>query len=126
MLILPTTKTRNGKARAQQMLRDVTAQRVHCTLVVFGEGDRGREIASRADRCAENDPFRHVIYVPDVRVLAGDAAFAVLVANHKAGEEAVALTIRFEVSSTLKGSAAIDFFELEQAFSRARAGQRKP
>lgn len=126
MLILPTTKTRNGKARAQQMLRDIAAQRVHCTLVVFGEGDRPREIASRADRCAENDPFRHVVYIPDVRVLAGVAAFKPLVERHAAGEEAVALTIRFEVSSCLKGPAAIDFFELDQALSRARAGQRKP
>jgi hypothetical protein len=126
MLILPTTKTHDGKARAQKLLHDVAAQRVHCTLVVFGDGERPREIASRADRRAENDPFRAVVYIPDVGVLAGEAAFAILAERHTAGEEAVALTIRFQISVALRGPPALDFFELEQAFARAGAGILSP
>ena len=122
MLILPTKAATEGTARARKLLQAVADQRVHCTLVVFGDGDRAREIASRADRRAENDPFRAVVYVPDASVLEGVAAFAALLAKHRAGHDAVALTIRFEISSALAGDAALDFFELEQALAKAGAG----
>jgi hypothetical protein len=122
MLILPTSKSTGGKARAQKLLRAVVEQRVHCTLVVFDDGEHPREIASRADCRAENDPFRAVVYIPDPTVLEGEPVFSLLAHRHAAGEEAVALTIRFEVSSCLKGPAALDFYELEQAFARAGAG----
>lgn len=123
MLILPTSRAANGKARAQKLLRAVADQRVHVSLIVFGDGDRPREIASRADRRAENNPFRAVVYIPDTTVLDGTRSFAPLLGKHRAGAEAVALTIRFQISSALQGDAAIDFFELEQAFARAGAGE---
>ena len=62
MLILPT-RAADGKQRAQKLLQDIADQRVHTTMVVFGDGDRPREIASRADRRAENNPFRAVVYL---------------------------------------------------------------
>ncbi|HWU85724.1 MAG TPA: hypothetical protein VN253_00510 [Kofleriaceae bacterium] len=126
MLILPTSKSPDGKARAQKLLRAVVDQRVSCTLAVFNDGDRPREIASRADRRAENDPFRAVVYIPDVTVLEGDPTFSPLLKKQAVGEEVVALTIRFEISSCLKGPSAIDFFELEQAFTRAGSGEVSP
>jgi len=126
MLILPTTQTTDGKARAQKMLREVADQRVFCTMAVFGDGDRPREIASRADRRAENDPFRSVVYIPDVAVLIGETRFKKLLAKQETGEEAVALTIRFEISCSLHGADALDFFELEQAFNEAGSGTVEP
>jgi hypothetical protein len=126
MLILPTSAAVRGTDRAQRLLQDVVRQRVHATLIVFGDGDRPREIASRADRRAENNPFRAVVYVPDATVLDGVDMFAALRDQHRGGAEAVALTIQFQVSSSLRGDAATDFFELEQAFARAGAGQVEP
>jgi hypothetical protein len=123
MLILPTSGVADGKARAQKLLQDIVGQRVHATMIVFGDGDRPREIASRADRRAENNPFRAVVFIPDVAVLEGAAPFGPLLGKHSGGAEAVALTIRFELSGSLRGDAALDFFELEQAFARAGAGQ---
>jgi hypothetical protein len=123
MLILPTKASANGVAQAHKLLQAVVDQRVHCTLVVFGDGDRPREIASRADRRAENDPFRQVVLVPDPTVLGGVPAFQVLVDQCAAGAEVVALTIRFELSGTLRGADAVDFYQLEQAFTRAGAGE---
>ncbi len=38
MLILPTADAASGKERAPKLLADVARQRVHCTLVVFGNG----------------------------------------------------------------------------------------
>jgi hypothetical protein len=122
MVILPTSKARDGVARAQKLLHEAADQRVHCTMVVFGDGDRPREIASRADVRSENDPFRGVIWIPDVAILEGDAAFQPLLARYNAGDEAVALTIQFEVSSALRGDAALDWYEIELALARAGAG----
>ena len=123
MLILPTTATTDGQARAQKLLQAVVDQRVYCTLVVPGDGDRPREIASRADRRAENNPFRGVVLIPDPGVLAGNPQFKQLLDEHAAGAEAIALTIRFELSSTLAGDEALDFLALERAFAKAGAGE---
>jgi len=123
MLILPTRASTDGQARAQKLLQDVVDQRVHCTLVVLGDGDRPREIASRADRRAENNPFRGVVLIPDPAVRVGRPAFKLLLDQQAAGAEAIALTIRFELSSTLRGDDATDFYALEQAFTAAGAGE---
>jgi hypothetical protein len=126
MLVLPTSASADSRESAQKMLQAVVDQRVHSTMVVFGDGERPREIASRADRRAENNPFRAVVQIPDVSLLEGVPSFGPLLAKHAGGAEAVALTIRFELSSSLRGDAAFDFFELEQAFTRAGAGQVEP
>lgn len=123
MLILPTSESADSRERAQKMLQAVVDQRVHSTIVVFGDGDRPREIASRADRRTEKNPFRAVIRIPDVSLLEGVAIFGPLLEKHTGGAEAVALTIHFELSSSLRGAAALDSFQLEQAFTRAGAGQ---
>ena len=126
MLILPTASSADQKQRAQQLLASVAGQRLHCTIVVFGDGDRAREIASRADVRAENHAFRKVVWIPDISVLAGDNGFAPLMDQAKAGVEAVALTLRFQLSCCLQGSDAVDFFKLEVAFSDALAGKLLP
>lgn len=126
MLILPTNANANGKESAHKMLQAVVDQRVHSTIVVFGDGDRPRDIASRAGLRAANNPFRAVVQIPDVSLLEGVAIFGPLLQKHTGGAEAVALTIHFELSSSLRGDAALDFFQLEQAFTRAGAGEIEP
>jgi hypothetical protein len=126
MVILPRSSAPDGLPRAQKLLHDAADQRVHCTLVVFGDSDRAREIASRADLRSQNNPFRGVIWAPDVAVLQGDDAFKPLLAELSKGEEAVALTLKFEVSGSLHGDAALDWYEIEQALARAGAGLVKP
>ena len=126
MLILPTNANTNGKEIAQRLLQAIVGQRVHSTMVVFGDGDRPREIATRADRRAENNPFRAVVQIRDVTLLEGVAIFGPLLTKHAGGAEAVALTIGFELSSSLRGDAALDLFQLEQAFTRAGAGEVEP
>jgi hypothetical protein len=126
MLILPTSASADSRENAQKMLQGVVDQRVHSTMVVFGDGDRQREIASLADRRTENNPFRAVVRIPDVSLLEGVAVFGPLLKKHTGGAEAVALTTHFELSSSLRGPAALDSFQLEQAFTRAGAGQVEP
>lgn len=126
MLTLPTSALEDGKARAQTMMQGIVDQRVHSTVVVFGDGDRPREIASRAERRTENNPFRAVVHIPDLSLLEGVVVFGPLLEQHAGGAEAVALTTRFQLSSSLRGDAAFDSFELEQAFTRAGAGQVEP
>jgi len=126
MLILPTSGLENGKARAQTMMQGIVEQRLHSTVVVFGDGDRPREIATRAERLAGNIPFRAVVHIPDLSVLEGVVVFGPLLEQHAGGAEAIALTTQFQLSSSLRGDAAFDSFELEQAFARAGAGQVEP
>jgi len=126
MLILPVSSEPNGAPGARQLLQQVADQRTHCTMVVFNDGPRPREIASRADVRAGNDPFREVVWIPDVAVLQGVPAFEALLDRCKAGYEAVALTIRFEISSCLKGADATSFYKLELAFASALAGVAEP
>lgn len=123
MVILPRSSAPDGKARAQKLLHEAVDQRVHCTLVVFGDSDRAREIASRADVRCQHNPFRGVIWAPDVEVLQGDDAFKPLLAELNRGEDAVALTLRFEVSGSLHGAAALDWYEIEHAIAAAGAGR---
>jgi hypothetical protein len=123
MLILPTASSAAQKDRAQQLLTSVAGQRLHCTIVVFGDTERAREIASRADVRAENNAFRKVVWIPDIAVLAGNSGFAVLADHAAAGAEAVALTLRFQPSCALRGGEAVDFFKLELAFADALAGK---
>jgi hypothetical protein len=99
MVILPTCSSQDGKSRAQQLLREVASQRAHCTMVVFGDGTRPREIAKRAEQQTKGDPFRGVVDIPDVEVLEGDDTFKPLLAKYNAGAEAIALTTEFRVSS---------------------------
>jgi hypothetical protein len=126
MLILPTNASADSREKAQKMLQGVVDQRVHSTMVVFGDGDRQRQIASRAGLRAANSPFRKVVQIPDVSLLEGVATFGPLLKKHTGGAEAVALTIHFELSSSLRGDAALDLFQLEQAFTRAGAGEVEP
>jgi hypothetical protein len=119
MLILPTS----DPARAKALLGQVAADRKRCALVVFGDGERGHEIASRADVRAEGNPFRQVVLVPKPSVLAGDPQYATLLRLQADGAEVVALTIDFRASSTLSGDDATDFFELERAFANALEGK---
>lgn len=123
MLILPTTESANGKERAHRLLSDVARQRVHCSLVVFGNGERAREIASRADVRAESAPFRKTVWIPDPSVLAGHPEFAALLKAVEKQAEVVALSLRFQPVLELRGDQALDFFELEIAFSSALAGR---
>jgi hypothetical protein len=119
MLILPTS----DPARAKALLGQVATDRTHCLVVVFGDGERPREIASRADVRADGNPFRQVVLVPKPSVLEGDPQYAPLLKQLAAGAEAVAMTTDFQVSSTLSGPDATDFFELESAFADAQAGK---
>ena len=123
MLTLPTSALEDGKARAQTMLQGIADQRVHSTVVVFGDGDRPREIASRAERCRENNPFWAVVHIPDVSLLQGVVTFGPLLEQHAAGAEAAALTTHFQLSSSLRGDAAFDSSLLALAFARAGAGE---
>lgn len=123
MLILPTASSLVETERAQRLFAEVAAQRVHCTLVVFRDGARPREIASRADVLTANHAFRRVVWIPDVSVLAGVAEFARLLELDSAGEEAVALTVQFQPSSCLRGVDATKRHKLELAFADALAGK---
>jgi len=119
MLILPTSDA----PRARTLLGQVAADRQHCAIIVFGDTERAREIASRADVRATGDPFRKVVLVPSPAVLKGDPQYAALLGAQAGGAEAVAVTIDFRVSSTLSGDDATDFLALEQAFADALAGK---
>jgi hypothetical protein len=119
MLILPTS----DPSRAKSLLGQIANDRTHCALVVFGDGERPREIASRADVRADGNPFRQVVLVPKPSVLDGDAQYTLLLHLQAGGAEVVAVTTDFKISSTLKGDDATDFFMLEQAFADAQAGK---
>ncbi len=119
MLILPTSDA----ARAKALLGQLADDRKHCALIVFGDGERAREIASRADVRAENHPFRQVVLVPKPAVLEGDPRYATLLRLQADGAEVVAVAIDFQASSRLAGEDATDFFELERAFADALAGK---
>lgn len=122
MLILPTASAPNGTADAQRLLLEVVNQRVKVSIIVLGDDAQRRQIASRADVRAEGHPFRRVVWVPDPTVLAGVAAFAAVAAAAANQDEAVAMTLQFQISSRLRGAQAISFIELDMAFARALAG----
>jgi len=119
MLILPAS----DPVRAKALFGEVAADRKRCALIVFGDGERPREIASRADVRADGNPFRQVVLVPKPSVLEGDARYAALLRLQASGAEVVAMTIDFQPSSTLSGDDATDFLELERAFADAQAGK---
>ena len=104
------------------MLAELAADRVHCAIIVFGDSERAREVASRADVRAQGHPFRRVVLVPKPAVLNGEPTFSPLLAFVAQGVDAVAVTIDFRISSTLSGPMAVDFLALEQAFADALAG----
>ena len=122
MLILPSS----DPERAQRLLSQVADDRRHAAIVVFGNTERAREIASRADVRAEGHPFRRVVLVPDLTVLAQSARFAWLVDAASDGVEAVAVTLDFRLSARLSGDVAVDFDGLEKAFADATAGRVAP
>ena len=122
MLILPTSDSQ----RAQALLGQVATDRRRCAVIVFGDTERAREIASRADVRAEGHPFRCVVLVPDSKVLQGGAPFGAILRAHANGAEAVAVTLDFRLSSTLSGDDATDFLVLEESFASALAGKVLP
>lgn len=126
MLILPRKDAPDGKADAQRLLLEVVNQRVKVSLIVLGDDDHRRKIASRADVRADGHPFRRVVWIPDIEVLADQPRFAVLVDAIGKGDEAVAMTLEFKLSSRLRGAEAESFIKLEQAFARALAGHEAP
>jgi hypothetical protein len=119
MLILPTS----DPIKAKTLLSQLAADRKHCVLIVFGDGERPQEIASRADVRADGNPFRQVVLVPKPSVLEGDPQYAPLLRCQGAGAEVVAMTTDFQISSVLSGDDATDFFALEQAFASAQMGK---
>jgi hypothetical protein len=119
MLILPTSDPQ----RAKTLLGQLAADRRHCAIIVFGDSERAREIASRADVRAEGHPFRRVVLVPSPQVLAGEPQFAPLLRAQAGGAEAVTVTLDFKPSRALSGDEALDFFVLEKAFAAALAGE---
>jgi hypothetical protein len=119
MLILPSSDAQRAKA----LLLQVATDRQHCAILVFGDTEQAREIASRADVRATGDPFRKVVLVPNPAVLDGEAQFSDVLSAQAGGADAVAVTIDFRVSSTLSGDKATDFLALEQAFADALAGK---
>jgi hypothetical protein len=119
MLILPAS----DPARAKALLGQLASDRKHCALIVFGDGERPREIASRADVRADGNPFRQVVLVPTPSVLEGNQQYAPLLGKQASGADVVAMTTDFQISSTLSGDDATDFLELEQAFADAQAGR---
>jgi hypothetical protein len=110
-------------ARAKALLGQLAGDRKHCALIVFGDGERPREIASRADVRADGNPFRQVVLVPNPSVLEGNPQYAPLLRMQAGGAEVVAMTTDFQISSILSGDDATDFFELERAFTDAQAGK---
>ncbi len=117
MLILPAS----DKSRAVSLLRQVADSRERCHLVVFGDDERAREIASRADVRAEGHPFRRVVLVPSTSVLEGEERFAHL-CNAAAGQDVVGMSISFQVVITLVGDDALRFSKLERAFAKTLGG----
>jgi hypothetical protein len=126
MMILPLSTGPDGLARAQSLLRDVEQQRRICTLFVFRDSDDSREIASRADVRASGHPFRQVVWIPDPRVLVGEARFRWLADADAQGWDAMAATIDFRPSSRLRWPDAKRFMLLEKAFAEALAGVVTP
>lgn len=122
MIILPTSNAPHGVARARQLLTEVADQRKRCTMIVFRDNGHAREVASRADVRAHGDPFRQVVWIPDLVVLDGVDRFARLARAERDGVDAISLTIRFQPSASLMGPDAIDFMKLELAFIDAERG----
>ncbi|HUQ01021.1 MAG TPA: hypothetical protein VM261_00940 [Kofleriaceae bacterium] len=122
MIILPVSSAPQGTTRAQALLREVADQRVRCTVLVFGDSNDSREIASRADVRAHGHAFRQVVWVPDIAVVNGVPRYRWLTEAHGDGWDAVAATIRFETSSRLRRPDALRFYLLEKAFADALAG----
>jgi hypothetical protein len=126
MIILPVSSAPQGAARAQGLLREVADQRVRCTMLVFGDSDDAREIASRADVRAHGHAFRQVVWIPDITVVNGVPRYGWLAKAQGDGWDAVAATIRFETSSRLRRPDALRFYLLEKAFAEALAGTVSP
>src|SRR5687768_8969463 len=122
VIILPTSQAERGVERAIALLTEVATERRTVVIVVLGEGDRPREIASRADVRADGHPSRRVIWIPDLSVLDGSDRFGFLLREAGRGVEALALTLAFEPSVRLAGDDATKFVQLEQAFNHAMAG----
>ncbi len=85
MLILPAS----DPTRAKALLGQLASDRKQCALIVFGDGARPHEIASRADVRADSNPFRQVVLVLNPSVLDGDPQFNPLLKLQAAGAEPV-------------------------------------
>lgn len=121
MLVLPIS----DPERARRLLGQVAGDRRQCSIIVFGDTERARVIAARADIRAQGHPFRKVVRVPALSLLGDDVRFAALVAGAGAGADAVAMTARFRISRRLQGAEALDFAHIERAFARALAGEEE-
>jgi hypothetical protein len=126
MLILPTRGRSDGVKVALELLDQIANQRMQVSIIVFDDGDRPREIASRADVRADGHPGRRVVWIPDMSVLDAVSRYAFLLKARTAGAEAVALTLDFVLSSHLSGPTATKFTRLETAFAAALAGTVMP
>lgn len=119
MLILPSS----NPARARRLLDRIAEDGSRCSIIVFGNTEQAREIASRADMRAEGHPFRKVVWIPEPAVLEGVPRFAHLRAAAEQGYDAVAMTVRFQVAARLRGPDALNSTLLERAFAGALAGE---
>jgi hypothetical protein len=122
MTIIPTAETGEGGQRARRLLAEVLEQRRKVTFVVFGDSERAREIASRADVRAEGHPARQVIWLPDARVLEGRPELAVLERLAREGTEAAFFTLDFALSSIPSAADVTRFSQLELGFANALRG----
>jgi hypothetical protein len=118
MLILPA----DNVELARRLLDRAAGDRHAVSYLVLGDGERRRQLASRADVRAENHPFRRVIWIPAPERFAGHPTLAWLAAETG---PVVVTTLRFEVSSRLSETAAMDFSQVERAFAMALAETRE-
>lgn len=101
-----------AKEEASAVLNEIR-EPLMCTMFVF----ESLEIAQTAELRA-NTPLRRVAFVEEPSVIIGAPGYEAVARAHQSGATVVAMTIGFQVSSTLTEAEA-DIGALEDAFAKA-------
>jgi hypothetical protein len=113
MVIVPKTPE-----AADPVLKQLRAQRSHCTLYVLVPDDEGSQLASDADIRAENHPFRKVAWITNSAVLKL-AGCEVLKKACDDGAAICVMTFDNRLSSVLLPGGDLDLLAIEKAFIKA-------